>query len=174
MLSWQVNYSNYWSAWNANMFTLLWKQLVLPFWEACPKIFPYIMSLHFSWCYQEVIIEVSPSFWRFENEKGGKYVWPGHSELVLLLYDTKSMWKECDERARPSRVQWCVPPREPAGYQHLMIFFFKYLSTCLLPGRYSVKDCHDISSSNFGKRYDLFIYSEIIWLISYCVRALRI
>lgn len=92
---------------------------------------------------------------------------------LLLLYITKSLWRECDERAWHSREPWCVPTGRTAGYLHLLIFI-KYLSTCLLLGRYSVQDCHGISSGNLGKRYDLFIYSEIILLTSYSVRALGI
>jgi len=92
-----------------------------------------------------------------------------HSVLDI----TKSLWRECDRRAGYSHARWCGPTGGTVGYQYLLIFI-KYFNTCQ-SNTYSVKDCHGISSSNFGKRYDLFVCSEaIFWVISYCVKALGI
>lgn len=117
-----------------------------------------------------VIMQVSPSVCRFENEKYREYLWSGHSEPTLFWISQKACEEKVTEEPDTPLHGGVDPQGELLSYQHLLVFI-KYFSTCW-SNTYSVKDCHGISSRNFGKRYDSFVYSEtIFWVISDCVEA---
>lgn len=114
-----------------------------------------------------VVLQASPSLCRFANEMQTKCMsWAFRTHFSCISQKAH----ECDEGPGTHMHRGVYLQGEPLGTS--MCWFSSNIWTIAQVVGILGKDCHGMSSRNFGEKNDLLIVPEIIyWVINHCVRS---